>query len=108
MTVNVSRRLRQVMTKKASDEPESAPADGKAHRKKPERKPDEVPQRAAAPVRIMPPPPSEPRVKALTVKLTMRDYERLLRAGLSPRRTNQDMSEEAILLWLDAYEAGGL
>ena len=103
----VTRRLRQVMTKRESEPPDSAPAVGKAHRKKPARRPDEVSQRAAAPARIMPPPPSEPRVKALTVKLTQRDYERLLRAGLSPRRTNQDMSEEAILLWLDAYEAAG-
>ena len=79
------------------------PADfgGLIQRKDDAKRPDEMPQRGSRKP-PEPPPAEEPRVKAMTLKLTARDYQRLLRAGLMPRRTNQEMMEEAVLAWLDA------
>ena len=68
---------------------------------KPEAQRDQ-PQEARKNQHHQPPSAADPRTKAMTLKLTERDYTRLIRAGISPRRTNQDMMEEAVLKWLDA------
>jgi hypothetical protein len=83
------------MTPKAD---KSAGLDSLIQRKGAAQRPGETQQRG----HIHPPDASEPRTKAMTLKLTERDYTRLIRAGISPRRTNQDMMEEAVLAWLDA------
>ena len=64
------------------------------------QRPQEMPQRGEGNPQPLPL-TNEPKVKAMTLKLTERDYERLLRAGIKPRRTNQEMMEEAVLAWLD-------
>ena len=80
----------------------SAPLDSLIQRKGSARRPVETPQRGQEKPRHPPANAAEPRTKAMTLKLTERDYTRLIRAGVSPRRTNQDMMEEAVLAWLDA------
>lgn len=72
--------------------------DGLIQRKGAARRPQEDAQRG-----LPPPAAAEPRTKAMTLKLTERDYTRLIRAGVSPRRTNQEMMEEAVLAWLNDH-----
>ena len=81
----------------------SAALDGLIQRKGAAQRPGETPQRGQGKPQYQPPSAAEPRTKAMTLKLTERDYTRLIRAGVSPRRTNQEMMEEALLAWLDAH-----
>jgi hypothetical protein len=44
----------------------------------------------------------EPRAKALTLRLTMTQYERLRRFAFDHNRTHQDVLEEALLHYLNS------
>lgn len=66
-------------------------------------RPTEPPSRSPGPSPARPsdPVPAKRLSKALTVKLSTSDYERLRRYAFERRTTHQDVIEKAVLHWID-------